>query len=169
MFHDWDSFYLIVGPSAGAMIGMLFVVASLAGGLEQSQALRGASIYMTPTVFHLGVVMVLSAVASVPALHAHATGALIAAAALGGLVYCATVIVRLYRPKIAAHWSDIHCYGCVPALVYALLAATAATVWFAQPAAPYLLAATLTALLLISIRNAWDLVTWIAPMVAAKT
>jgi hypothetical protein len=32
MFSGWDSFFLLIGGAAGAMIGLLFVVASLPPG-----------------------------------------------------------------------------------------------------------------------------------------
>ena len=61
MFRDWENLYLLIGSAGGALIGLLFVVASLSSGLERSKALRGSSIYLTPIVFHLGVVLVVSA------------------------------------------------------------------------------------------------------------
>jgi hypothetical protein len=62
----------------------------------------------------------------------------------------------------ATHWSDLWGYGVAPfAVSLALLAATAA-IWFAPDWAPRAIAASLIATLLMAIRNAWDLVTWIS-------
>lgn len=166
MFHDWDSFYLLIGGAAGAMISLLFVVATLTSGVEQEGAARGVDIYTTPTVFHFGVVMVLSAVASVPALHERAVGAVAALCGLAGLAYAVVSTWRI-RTGEAPHWSDIHFYGCLPAALYALMLAAAAAVWLGDPLAAYLYGFGLLALILLSIRNAWDLVTWLAPRKAA--
>jgi len=34
MFQHWDSYYLLLGSAAGALIGLLFVVATLSAGRE---------------------------------------------------------------------------------------------------------------------------------------
>jgi hypothetical protein len=57
MFLHWDSFYMLIGSAAGALIGWLFVVATLTVGREQSSVSRGMKVYMTPTVFHFAVVL----------------------------------------------------------------------------------------------------------------
>jgi hypothetical protein len=69
MFSDWENFYLIVGSGGGALIGVMFVVATLTAGLEENRASRGARIYITPIVFHFAIVLVVSAIAVHPAWH----------------------------------------------------------------------------------------------------
>src|SRR5258708_38000137 len=82
MFEGWDSFYLLIGGAAGALIGLLFVVATLTGNVGREKAMHGAAIYMTPTVFHFAVVLVTSALTAVPQLPQRA--AAVAVGALGG-------------------------------------------------------------------------------------
>ncbi len=60
MFENWHDFYLVLGPAAAGLIGLLFVVVSLTGNLERSRALKATRVYMTPIVFHLGVLVLLS-------------------------------------------------------------------------------------------------------------
>src|SRR5258708_16865111 len=83
MFEGWDSFYLLIGGAAGALIGLLFVVATLTGNVGREKAMHGAAIYMTPTVFHFAVVLVTSALTAVPQLPQRA--AAVAGGALGVL------------------------------------------------------------------------------------
>ena len=66
MFEHWDSFFLMIGSAAGALIGLLFIVATLTAGFEREQSQRGARLYLTPTVFHFAVVMVVGAIALAP-------------------------------------------------------------------------------------------------------
>src|SRR5258708_1086329 len=62
----WENFYVIVGSSAGALIGLQFVVMSLLAGmaLTRDDAHAGDT-FTTPTVVHFGVVLLLSAVGTV--------------------------------------------------------------------------------------------------------
>lgn len=165
MFEGWDNFYIIVGPSAAALIGLLFVVATLTSSLDRSYAMRGQDIYMSPVVLHLALVLALSALVSVPRIGAHPLGIAIAACALVGFLYALRSTVMLHRGRSPepAHWSDMPWYGCGPAATDAVLIGAGAAVWAGDRTAPYLLALGMLALLLISIRNAWDLVTYLAP------
>ncbi len=68
MFEGWDNYYIIVGPSAGALIGLMFVVVTLTADSEPRGMERGSAVYITPIVFHFAVVLVLSAMTAVPGL-----------------------------------------------------------------------------------------------------
>lgn len=165
MFHDWENFYLIVGPSAAALIGLLFVVVTLTSGQERGKAEWGQSLFMTPIVFHYAAVLVISAMAGAPDLHRPAASVIVAVLALFGFGYCVRNIMGMRRRSAQQppHWSDIYCYGYAPAVFYVLLAVSAAALWRALWFAEHLLAATLMGLLLLCIRNSWDLITWLAP------
>ncbi len=165
MFRGWENFFLTTGPSAGSLIGLLFVVITLTAGRDRDSTLRGAALYLTPTVFHFGMVLAVSAVAMAPGLSSTQTAWVVAATALYGVGYTLSVAVRLWKAdgRIKPHWSDIWMYGVTPPVVYLLLLG-AAVLEFAQPKiAPYAVAVMLMALLFMGIRNAWDLVTWMAP------
>jgi multisubunit Na+/H+ antiporter MnhB subunit len=141
------------------------VVESLGTGLDRSERLRGASIYISPLVFHFAVVVVLSGVALAPRLHAAPAAALVGCCAVAGAVHLAVVTWRIASPRTPAppHWSDLWCYGVAPLALYLLLAAAAVAAFLRLSWAPYAVAADTLALLLIGVRNAWDLVTWLAP------
>jgi hypothetical protein len=57
--------------------------------------------------------------------------------------------------------SDKFFYGIFPAINYLALGTAAASVWFASTAAPYAVGGIMLVLLLMGIRNAWDLATFI--------
>jgi hypothetical protein len=85
--------------------------------------------------------------------------------ALAGTGHLGWVTWRIASPgtPAAPHWSDLWCYGAVPLLLYLLLGATAVAAFQGARWASYAFAADTLALLLIGVRNAWDLVTWLAP------
>jgi hypothetical protein len=171
MFRDWDNFYLLVGSAATGLIGLLFVVSSLTAGLERATIQRGARLYLTPIIFHLAAVVVLSAVAMVPDLPRAAAAAMAGAVALTGTAYAAKILHGLLGSRVpeAPHWTDKYFYGVAPAAVYLLLGAVAAAIWLHARWALIGQAAIALSLLLLCIRNAWDLATWLAPMAEPAT
>lgn len=163
MFEGWDSFYLLIGGAAGALIGLLFIVVTLMRGGDAAAQLRAAGVFMTPTVAHLAMVLLLSAVATAPHIPAAAAAMIVEAFALGCLAFAGRALLMLGSKAIkAAHWSDIWAYGAAPFAACLALAISAAAVWLSPVWAARGIAASLMGLLLIAIRNAWDLVTWIS-------
>ena len=63
----WQNFYVIVGSSAGALTGLVFIAMALVADLP---AIRGAAdandAFSTPILVHFGVVLVLAAIMSAP-------------------------------------------------------------------------------------------------------
>jgi hypothetical protein len=167
MFADWENFYLMIGSAAAGLIGLLFVVATLTGGLGADKAALGARVYLTPTVSHFAVILAAAAITAVPRLAPWATGGLIATAALWGLAYSANVarMLHLRQGPTAPHWTDFWCYGCFPGTLYLVQIAAAGALAMRVSWGQDTLAAAMLGLLLLTIRNAWDLVTSIAPQV----
>ncbi len=95
MFEQWESFYLLVGGASGGLIGLVFIVVNLLRGGDARDRLRGASIYISPIVFNLSAVLVLSAIATAPSLPVVLTGGLIGASALAGLISSGRVVIIL--------------------------------------------------------------------------
>ena len=63
----WQNFYVIVGSSAGALIGLQFVVMSVIIGTARGRLDPAAgAAFATPTIIHFGTVLGLSAVMSAP-------------------------------------------------------------------------------------------------------
>lgn len=166
MFEGWGEFYLLTGSAAAVLIGLLFVVVTLMQDRPRSSVLSGARLYMGPVVLHVSFVLVLSAAALVPEITPRMLAMLAGAVAIVGLIRGCFVTAGIARIRIgddAPHWSDAWCYGVIPSLFYLLLAIVAAGFWGGAAWAVHALAAVMIALLLISIRNEWDLVIWLAP------
>jgi hypothetical protein len=169
MFQGWDGFYLMTGSAAAGLIGLMFVVATLRTGIEVDRDV-GGRVYTTPIVFHLAVVLTISLITAVPSLARPLAALLIGACALTGFVNMAVLTPHMLPggKSPAPHWSDVWCYGVAPAILYLGLGVAAALIWGSSSIAAYAAGALVLALLLIAIRNAWDLVTWLAPRAVKK-
>ena len=167
MFERWDNFFVLIGTAAGGLIGLLFVVVTLTSErVDRDRALRASGIYMTPNLVHFAVALVASALVLAP-LSPQLMAAVLAGAALAGLanaVRASRGIAAFQRESASSpHWSDLPLYGVAPGVLYVGLLGVAAAIWLGADFAPYALAALLMILMLLAIRNAWDLITWIAP------
>jgi hypothetical protein len=166
MFEGWDEFYLLAGSAAAVLIGLIFVVISLMQDRSRSSVLAGSKLYMGPIVLGVSFVLVLSAAALTPGIDADEYSAIAAVVALWGLargIWSLTGIRKLVGEEREVHWTDTWFYGAIPSVIYMSLGAVALAVWNGWPWAPDALAAVTVALLLLAIRNEWDLITWIAP------
>ena len=63
---EWNNFYVIVGSSAGALIGLQFVVLTLIANRAVDRPHEAGAAFATPSVVHFGGVLLLSAVLSAP-------------------------------------------------------------------------------------------------------
>ncbi len=161
----WENYYLMMGSSAAALIGLLFVVASLSGERESNAVRQGTRIYASPVVFHLGVVVLVSAVAMIPDIPFSAVCILIGICALAGMIY-AVVVAKLLRgdpPPPGFDWTDFWFYGVGPFLIYLLLAIATLCLRLLPAAIPLSLGLLVLSLLMLCVRNAWDLVTYLVP------
>ena len=165
MFHGWENFFYLIGSASAALIGLMFVVITLTAGQEPRRVSRGAPVYVAPIVFHFAVVFVVSAISEMPGLQSGAISVILACCAIAGLVYSAVTTIRLCRrgwEDPIPDWSDKCFYGFLPTIVYVALAVATGAVWVVERKAVLAIGAIMLALLLLGIRNAWDLATTLA-------
>lgn len=168
--QGWSDYFFMIGSSAAALIGLMFVVVTLTAGRDREEVERGKHLYTSPIVWHLAVVLVLSGAAVAPGidprLFAAVSGAL---AVLGigiGLRSALGIAQRPGAPGAAAF--DLFWYGLAPAIAYVGLAAAAVGMFTGQRWGAPAVAADLMALLLVSIHAEWDLVTYLAPIAGPR-
>ena len=165
MFEGWDNFYLIIGPSAGALIGLMFVVVTLTAGRDRDGTEQGKRLYTSPIVWHLAVVLLLSGAAVAPAIGPKLFGALTGSVALLGLLMGIRSTIGIARGHLTGpenNMFDTWWYGIIPAIVYIGLAGAAGAVLSGAPWSADAVAVALMALLLVSVHAEWDLVTFLA-------
>jgi len=165
MFEHWGEFYLLAGSAAAVLIGLIFVVMTLMQDRPRSSVLTGSRLYMGPVVLHVSFVLALSAAALTPGITPRAFAGVAGAVAVWGLVRGVQSIlgIQALKDEDSPHWSDAWCYGVIPTGLSLALAAVAVGFWNGQAWAVHGLAVVVTLVLLASIRNEWDLVTWLAP------
>ncbi len=157
---QWNSFYVIVGSSAGALIGLQFVVLALISGLPITRgAGQAGAAFSTPNVIHFAVVLLLSAVVSAPWYGLGAVAVFWGLVGVGGVAYAVIVARRLrvqtiYKPV----FEDWLFHVLLPFAAYAMLAGAAYMTRFHPRPALFLVGSAVLLLLFIGIHNAWDIV-----------
>jgi hypothetical protein len=153
---EWQNFYVIVGSSAGALIGLQFVVMALIANMPGTQ-LQGGEAFITPAIVHFGTALLLAGAMTAPW---HGIAPVVVLWGLTGIagVSYAVVIVRhvrkqsVYQPE----FEDWLFHAVLPCLAYTgLIASACAGIFFERPALFGVAAAT-ALLLFVGIHNAWD-------------
>jgi hypothetical protein len=158
----WDSFYVIVGSSAGALIGLQFVVMTLIAQkpIPQGGAETGAA-FGTPTIFHFGAALLLAAVLQAPWDAPEILAALLSAIGLGGMVYIGIVTIRLRRQEgYVPALADWLFYVALPLIAYAFLALSFLIGPFYLHEALFGIGAVVLLLLFVGIHNSWDSISY---------
>ena len=159
----WESFYVIVGSSAGALTGLQFVVIALVAEAQAASSMLEIRAFGTPNVVHFSTVLLISAILSAPWSALWSAAVCLVACGLAGLLYGATVIKHARRQKAySPDAEDWLWYAALPLLAYAALLVGASAVARHPSPALFVIAATALLLLFIGIHNAWDTVTYIA-------
>lgn len=158
----WQSFYVIVGSSGGALIGLQFVVITLIAARRNFATAGGLSAFGTPTVVHFSGALLLSAIMSAPWASLGSLAAVLGACGVGGLIYCAIVTRRARRQTdYEPVWQDWLWYAALPCSCHVALIVTAVVVRGRPHSTLFVVGAIALALLVIGIHNAWDAITHI--------
>jgi len=156
----WQNFYVIVGSSAGALIGLQFVVMTLIANMPitRNDAHAGDA-FTTPTVVHFGVVLLLSAAGCAPWDGIDTLAVLWGVLGLGGVVYVVLVARRLRLQTVyQTVFEDRLFHVLLPFTAYVMLGASAFAAYSHARPALFIVGATALLLLFIGIHNAWDIV-----------
>lgn len=164
VLSGWTTFFATMCTSDAALIGLMFVVITLVAGIERTMppTRDGLSTYSTPTVMHFCVALFVSAVLIVPWTSLTGVDVTIGLAGLFGLAYAMRVIVmarntRGYVPD-AEDWTW---YTILPFVAYCAVFGGAIAL-ARSGSALYAVAGGVLLLTFIGIRNAWDVVTYLA-------
>src|SRR5436190_13703871 len=162
----WHEFYLLVGTAAAALVALLFVAVSVGVGVLTAERSAGTRTYVSPVIIHFTGVLFTCAVGLVPS-HVRASFALlIGGGAAAGAVYSAFILARVLKAD-NSDWADRLAYGLAPLIAYAAALVAAALFLLGARGGPEVLAGALLLLLVVNIRNAWDLAIFLVRQQAA--
>lgn len=161
-FAGWDNFYVIIGGSAGALIGLQFVVMTLIAEVPRARmAPQAAHAFSTPTIIYFGTVLLLSGLCTAPWRSAMSAATAWGVIGLIGLVRTISVSKRLTAQTFyRLVFEDWLCHVILPVAAFTLLliSAVASRVYLHESL--FGVAAAALLLLFTAIHNAWDAVTY---------
>jgi len=161
--HVWEGFYVIVGTSAGALIGLQFVVLTL---ITEAGMIRGTSetlsAFASPNVMHFCGALLVSAIFTAPWHDMGPPGVAVVLTGLSGFLYSVVVLRRAmrqrdYKPVL----EDWIWHAALPMVAYAALVLAGAQLSRLSAAASFVVGGSALLLVFIGIHNAWDTVTYV--------
>jgi len=162
MLSQWEAFYVIVGSSAGALTGLMFVVITLSADSTVPRTPDTVNAFATPNVIHFAAVLLLSAILSAPWRRMQDPAHIVGATAIAGVIYVLVVARRMFRQTgYKPVLEDWVWHLILPMIAYAALFIGAAGLSHDQDWAAFLIGGVNILLLCIGIHNAWDTVTYI--------
>jgi hypothetical protein len=155
--EHWRDFYVLVGTAGATLVALLFVAISLGTGFLNDKRAAATRAFYSPVVVHFSAVFFIAAIALVPSHRAVFFAAMIGACAAPGLGVSLFVTVQLLRHDWTNYKQDHLAYALLPTIAYVALLVAAAMIWRENDIALDVLAGALLTLLIVNIRNAWDL------------
>jgi len=165
ILSNWQNFYMIIGTAAATLTGLMFVVTTLIAGIDTHVATLNAAVsaFNTPIVVHFCAVLLLAGIFSAPWQTFSSLSLILGMLSLGMVIYSIIVMRRMRRvPHYQSTLEDWLWYLAFPLLAHILLIIAAFVLSENAGSALYLVASAMIVLLLTGIRNAWDMVTFLA-------
>ena len=157
----WDSFYIIVGSAAGALIGLQFVVLTLIAANPPRRAADAGAAFATPTIVHFGGVFFLSALLMVPWQTVTPAAVVPGLAGFGGVAYALIVARRMRKQDVYEPvFEDWLFHVVLPLAAYTALVVSSFAAPAHEPEALFGVGAAALVLLFVGIHNAWDAVAY---------
>jgi hypothetical protein len=152
----WENFYMIVGSSAAALTGLMFVVISLTAEVRVGGE-DAISAFSSPTILHFCYVLLIAAIVTTPRHTPVSLAICLGIVGVAGLVYAVTVTLRIrrqnaYKPVL----EDWLWHAIFPITAYAGILIGTLALWRRPGVLLYLIAACTLLLLYTGIHNSWD-------------
>ena len=162
LFHGWHDFFILLGTASATLVGLMFIAISIGASIFKEENRPALEVFLGPTIVHFTSVLVLCILAIVPSHNWLSLTCLAGLIGLAGFCYSARIWFRLTRSRYEIDSADRFFYTVLPAIGY-LVVLFAATLLYQQSEWGLDAAALgLIMLLLAAIRNAWDMMVWIA-------
>ena len=171
--QQWQNFYMLLGGASATLVGLMFIAISLGSSqwtAEERPTLNAAfTTFMSPTFIHFVYVLVTALVVLVPVLSQPVLGGLLVLVGLGSLGHTIRTVPFLrtgYRRRRLDR-SDLIWYSLLPSIGYILYGYAgigllrAAARGTTQGGALDVLALVSILLLVVGVRNAWDMIVFL--------
>jgi hypothetical protein len=160
---EWREFYSFTGTAAATLMGLMFVVISLTQQQLTTERGRGAvGAFFTPIVAFFVTEIIVSMLVLIPAITPFWLGL---GLAIVGVLGSAYMVARGAHARWGKRWDleadDWLWYFLLPAASYIVIIVGAVLVLRSSAYGVYGVAVVMGALLLIGVRNAWDLVVFL--------
>jgi hypothetical protein len=156
----WQNFYVIIGTAAATLTGLMFVAITLMAQLRvHPPSWSHMRVFNTSTVVHFG-----AALLSAPWPVLWTAALLLGLAGLAGVSFVLIVLWEV-RHRLAGYQlvrSDWLWYTLLPLISYTALVVAAILLPIYPGPVLFIIAAVTMLLLFMGIRNAWDVVTYMA-------
>jgi hypothetical protein len=160
---EWDSFYIIVGSAAGALIGLQFVVMTLIAERPPLRAADAGAAFATPTIVHFSAILLLSAVLRAPWETVIPAAVLWGVMGLSGFVYTVVVGRRIRKQTVyKSTVEDWVFHVLLPLAAYAALALSLLAVHGYAREGLFVVGGAAVLLLFAGIHNAWDAIAYMS-------
>jgi hypothetical protein len=156
--ETWGNFYLVTSAAAATLVGLLFVVLTLAADRMPLSETKRIRLYMTPSVFQLALVLVLAAVLTFPTQTRLSTTISCAVVGAVGLLYSFLVLRGGVRGHSFRELSDMSKYALLPGLAYSdlIVGGMLITKLPTPQVGCTCVASGVLALIALAIRNSWS-------------
>jgi hypothetical protein len=155
--EHWHDFFVLVGTAGATLVALLFVALSLGVGFLTEQRAAPTRAFYSPVVVHFTAVFFISAVGLFPAHSGTMFAVLLGSCAVIGLLISIFTTIELLRHDWTRYLQDHLAYGLLPSICYAALLVAAWMILTEREYALLVMAGALLTLLIVNIRNAWDL------------
>ncbi|MEO8714100.1 MAG: hypothetical protein ABI369_03710 [Acetobacteraceae bacterium] len=163
LIHEWHDFYLLIGTASATLVGLMFVAASVGASYFTTEREVPLRSLLTPTIQHFSAVLVICLMGTAPSQTSSSFGALVSASGVVGIGFACRVWRNMLRRGMTKtlDLADRCCYIVLPIGTYLAVIGTGIVLPSKPGLGLDLLAGLLVVLLLLGIRNAWDMTLWI--------
>jgi hypothetical protein len=161
--RQWRDFYALIGTASATLVALMFVAASIGAGVFTREHQAGIRSFLSPTVVHFSTVLIICLLATIPTETWSVLGVLLTCAGVIGLAYSGWIWRRMMKHGIIASIDvvDRLWYALLPTATHLLVIVAGVSLWRQSEVSLNILALVLILLLLIGLRNSWDMTVWV--------
>jgi len=152
----WNNFYLLASATAATLVGLLFVVITLAAERQPHSEAKRIRVYLTPTVVYFASVLLLCGALTFPTQSRLSAAPCCCGGGAAGILYALSLLRGRPLGGRFREGGDVWQYSLLPAAAFGLLVVGGATMYALDPDEGLtMVAVAMLALLALALRNSW--------------